>query len=114
MSVQNIDGFIRLTAAATITPGLLVKADGTLCVAATTKTHAGVAQEAAVSGGLVTLLNPAGKNLTVRAAVAIAVGDGIYYAAGGQVTNVPGTNPQLGTAIDAGTGAGSIIEVAFT
>jgi len=114
MSVNNLDGAIKLAAGTTITPGLLVKPDGTLCGASTTKTHAGVSIENAVSGQLTTLINPAGKNMKVKANAAIAVGAAVYYDANGTVGTTAASNTQLGTAIDAATGAGSIIEVAFT
>lgn len=113
MSMQNADGYIKIAATVPLSPGLLVTPTGALCVASTLKTHIGVSQENAIVGQLTTLLNPMGKNLKVQASLPINVGDPIYYAAAGQVTNVIGTNLQIGVAIDAATGAGSIIEVAF-
>lgn len=113
MSVNNLDGFCRIVAAATIPVGVLVKPDGTLCAVSTTKTHAGVSNEAAVSGQLVTLINPSGKIVRVQASVAIAVGAAVYYAAAGQIGITSASNTQLGSALEAASGAGSIIAVAF-
>lgn len=113
MAVQNLDGTLKIAAGATLTPGLLVKADGTLCGVSTTKTHVGVSQENAVTGQLTTLINPAGKNLKVQANAAITAGAAVYYDANGTVGTTAASNTQLGVAIDAASGAGSIIEVAF-
>jgi hypothetical protein len=112
MAVQNLDGYVKLAAGATITPGLLVKADGTLQNgASTTKTHVGVSIENADSGQLTTLINPAGKVVKLKTNAAIAVGAAVYYDANGTIGTTAASNTQIGVAIDAASGAGSLIEV---
>lgn len=113
MAVQNFDGSIRIIAAATIVPYVLVKPDGTLCAVSLTKTHAGLSQENAVSTKLVTLVNPAGKVMKVTANAAFAVGAAVYYDANGTVGTTAASNTQVGVAIDAAAGAGSVVAVAF-
>ncbi len=115
MSVSTLDGYIRIADGAVLTPYQLVKADGTLCAVSLTKNHAGVSIESASAiGKLVTLVNPAGKYAKVIANVAIAAGAVVYYDASGTVGTTAASNTQLGVAIDAASGAGSIITVAFT
>jgi hypothetical protein len=115
MSVQTLDGYIRITAGAVLTPYVLVKPDGTLCAVSLTKIHAGVTTESAsASGKLVTLVNPVGRYVKVVANAAITAGAAVYYDANGTVGVTAASNTQLGVAIDAASGAGSIITVAFT
>ena len=115
MSVQNTDGSLTVVAAVAIAAYLLVKPDGNLQNGASvTKTHAGVSDNSVGIGALCTLINPAGKVRKVVANVLITVGAAVYYDANGRVGTTAASNTQLGVALEAASGAGSVIAVAFT
>ena len=115
MAVSTLDGYIRIPAGAVLPAYVLVTAAGVVVAGAqVTKVHVGLTQEiASAVGKLVTLINPTGKYAKVLANAAFAAGAALYYDANGAVGTTATSNTQIGVAIDAATGAGSIVTVAF-
>ena len=104
-----------LTAGGTITQWALVKVGAALTctIAAITEEAIGVAEHAAVSGGLVRVrLLSAQGTIKCAAAGAFSVGAVVYGQASGLVDDASGSSQiRIGIALEAATAANDIVEV---
>ena len=112
MSVQQNAPNIAILTTVAVTKYKLVTPTGALCVVSTTRTHLGVTQEDQATVGLAVpvRMSHAG-SCKVTAAVAFAVGALLYYDAAGQVGTTSASNTAIGVAMEAASGAGSIVEM---
>lgn len=114
MPLSNLDASginVDLIANATLAEGerVTVNSSGKAIQASATQRHIGTIVRGGAAGDTVSVNTPAGVKFAVNAAVAIAVGDPLYPAASGRVTNVAGSAPfdyPYGIALSAATVAG--------
>lgn len=100
----------NITAGGTITEHLLVKADGTLTAADANRDWIGSSLEPRTSGQSLPIRFASAGSHKLTAAAAISAGAIVYKAANGQI-GTTNTNARVGIALEAASGAGSIIEV---
>ena len=112
MSIQQNAPNLAIAAGVALTRYLLVTQAGTLCGVSTTRTHIGVTQEdQATVGKTVTVRMPHAGTAKIKTNAAIAAGAAVYYDANGTIGTTSASNTQVGIAMEAASGAGSIIEV---
>ena len=112
MSIQQNAPNLSILTTVAVTRARLVSALGALCVVAAARNHIGVTQEDQATVGLpVTVRMPHAGTVRIEAAVAIAAGAAVYYDTLGRIGTTSASNTQVGIAMEAASGAGSIIEV---
>jgi hypothetical protein len=80
--------------------------------ASTTRTHIGVAQDdQATVGGFVPIRMAHAGTAKVTANAAISAGALVFYDANGRIGTTSASNTAVGIALEAASGAGSVIEV---
>lgn len=112
MATQTNAPNLSINAGASLVRWRFVKADGTYCGVSATRTHVGVTQEdQATSGSPVSVRMPQAGTLKVEAAGAIAAAAAVFYDTNGRVGTTSASNTQVGVALQAASGAGSMIEI---
>jgi hypothetical protein len=112
MAVQFSSPAGIVLAGVALTPNLLVTPAGALCAVSTTRTHAGVTQESQATVGKPCTVRRTGADFSTKviAALAIAVGDLLYYDANGKVGKTSAGNTLIGIALTAASGNNSVFE----
>jgi Uncharacterized conserved protein (DUF2190) len=115
MSVQYDSSRGSILAGAALVANRLVKYDGTYCAVSTVRNHAGITQEAQPTTGKPVTVRKPGCNFSdkVETAAAISAGAAVYYDTNGRIGTTSASNTQVGIALTAASGAGSVIEVLF-
>lgn len=110
MATQTNAPNVPIVASATIPAYTLVDGAGANTALNANRDWVGVAQEAATSGQTMPVRIAAAGTCKITASEAILVGDRLYKAASGRVSKTATSSVQVGVAITAASGAGSIFE----
>lgn len=111
MAISHDNPGMAILAAQATAAYLLIKADGTLCALNATNDVIGSTTDAVASGKYAPVRFPSAGTSIMTSSVAIAIGDPVYKAALGTITNVAAGSTQVGIALEAASGANQFIEV---
>lgn len=111
MAVQTNNPAIDRPLSATVAAHRLITAAGAQCALDDNRDWIGASQQAGDSGDRIGVRLPSAGTMKLEASEAISSGDRVYKAADGKISATSTSSIAVGIALEAASGAGSIIEI---